>query len=180
MTPVSSVAKYAEQASPNPHLYKHVLPDQKVSLFMDVTSRGHVDDLDDLVRELSAQGISEEDAECLIAFVPMAFARVLLSPLGVKFQDTFLVKDFDSGTSVRGTFANEPIHAAALQVGNTMASGDADSRLRFEQMAATSAEYDVVRQHGLRPHLLDVRRANVPQEIVRTIVYDRPAVGHKR
>lgn len=76
----------------------------------------------------------------------MAFARVLLSPLGVKFQDTFLVKDFDSGNSVRGIFANEPIHAAALQVGRKMASGDADSRMRFEQMAATSAEYDVVRQ----------------------------------
>ncbi len=126
-----------------------MLPDQKVAVFLDVTSRDPVDDLDDLVRELSTHGISEEDAECLIAFVPMAFARVLLSPLGVKFQDTFLVKDFDSGMSVRGDFANEPIHAAALQVGNTMASADADSRMRFEQIAATSAEYDVVRQ--LRP-----------------------------
>ena len=116
---------------------------------MEVTSRDHVEDLDDLVRDLSAQGIAEEDAECLIAFVPMAFARVLLAPLGVKFQNTFLVKDFDSGASVRGNFANEPIHAAALEVAKAMASGDADSRMRFEHMAATSAEYDVVRQ--LRP-----------------------------
>ena len=105
-----------------------------------------VNDLDDLVRELSTHGISEEDAECLIAFVPMAFARALLSPLDVKFQDTFLVRDFDSDASVRGTFANEPIYAAALQVANTMASGDADSRMRFEEMAATSGEYAVVAQ----------------------------------
>ncbi len=116
---------------------------------MDVTSRRRVDDLDDLVRELSVHGIAEDDAKCLIAFVPMAFARVLLAPLGVKFQNTFLVKDFDSGASVRGNFTDEPIHAAALEVAKAMASGDADSRMRFEQMAATSAEYDVVRQ--LRP-----------------------------
>ena len=126
-----------------------MLADKKVHLYMEVTSRGHVDDLDDLVRDLSAHGIAEEDAECLIAFVPMAFARVLLAPQGVKFQTTFLVKDFETGASVRGDFANEPIHVAAIEVAKAMASGDADSRVRFEQMAATSAEYDVVRQ--LRP-----------------------------
>lgn len=127
----------------------HMLPAQSVHLYLEVTSRGHVDDLDDLVHKLSAEGIAEDDAECLIAFVPMAFARVLLAPLGVKFQNTFLVKDFDSGTSARGNFANEPIHVAALEVAKAMASGDAGARMRFEQIAASSAEYDVVKQ--LRP-----------------------------
>ena len=152
-----------------------MLPDQKVGLFMEVTGRGRVDDLDDLVCELSGHGISEEDAECLVAFVPTAFARVLLSPLGVKFQDTFLVKDFDSGASARGTFADEPIHAAALWVAKSMASGDTSSRMRFEQVAATSAEYDVVRQlrqEGESPDgvvLTEALFARVPIEHVQAV-----------
>ncbi|NKI93252.1 hypothetical protein [Rhizobacter sp. SG703] len=132
-----------------------MLPNQKVLLFMQVASRSCFDDLDELVRKLSVHGVEKEDAECLIAFVPMAFAKILLSPLGVKSQDTFLIKDLDSGKASRGVLANEAIYMAALELASVMASGDANSRTRFEQMAAISAEYEVVRQlaadHG-DPH----------------------------
>ncbi|WP_157598129.1 MULTISPECIES: hypothetical protein [unclassified Rhizobacter] len=107
---------------------------------MEVASRSCFDDLDELVQKLSAHGVEEEDAECLIAFVPMAFAKILLSPLGVKFQDTFLIRDLDGGKASRGVLANEAIYTAALELASVMASGDANSRTRFEQMAAISAD----------------------------------------
>jgi hypothetical protein len=56
-------------------------------------------DLDDpdLVRELQRQGLSADDAENAIIFLPLAFARPILVTLGVELSDEYCIRD-DHGT----------------------------------------------------------------------------------
>jgi hypothetical protein len=121
-------------------------PRQKVQIFLDTIARNSHEDLDALVQALVPQDISAEDAECLIAFVPTAFAQVLLSPQGVKFQDAFLIRDFEMKASAKGLLKNQPLYIAAHELAQDMAQGDDASRRRLEQIASTSAEYSVAMQ----------------------------------
>jgi hypothetical protein len=124
---------------------------QKIQRFLDtITSNSH-EDLDALVQALVSQDISAEDAECLIAFVPMAFAQVLLSPQGVKFQDAFLIRDFETNVSAKGLLGDEPLYVSARELAKEMAQGDDDSRRRLEEIASTSAEYSVAMQLAGNP-----------------------------
>lgn len=143
-------------------------PRQKVQLFLDTIARNSHEDLDALVQALLPQDISAEDAECLIAFVPMAFAQVLLSPQGVKFQDAFLIRDFETKVSAKGLLKNEPLYITAHELAKEMAQGDDACKRRLEEVAATSAEYSVAMQlagdqHDLRGIVLtEVVIARVP------------------
>lgn len=119
---------------------------QKVQRFLDTIASNSFEDLDALVQALVSQNISAEDAECLIAFVPMAFAQVLLSPQGVKFQGAFLVRDFETKVSAKGLLSNEPLYVAADELAKEMAQGDDAGRRRLEAVASTSAEYSAAMQ----------------------------------
>jgi hypothetical protein len=96
---------------------------------------------DVLVNLLRREGISAEEAECLLAFVPMAFAHVLLGPMGVRLPSRFQAWDPDTNEKQSGVLKDEPIFAAAVSVAT---KGAADARVRA--VANSSAEWDVVRK----------------------------------
>jgi hypothetical protein len=59
-------------------------------------------------------GLSRDQAERIVAFVPLAFGRQLLSSSGATFSDTFEIHDRDTGRRVRGTLGTEPLYRAAV------------------------------------------------------------------
>jgi hypothetical protein len=95
------------------HLYVHL-----------DTELSDADD-DELAEALVAHEISPEDAERILAFVELAFGRVLLSSSRAVFSDTYLIENPDSGRRVRGRFATEPAYVAAMQYAQAHAGEDA-------------------------------------------------------
>lgn len=73
-----------------------------VERFADLMRERPQADAQALAEALIAQGMGHEEAECLIAFVPMAFARVVLVPLGTTLPLTYEIRDLDTGESARG------------------------------------------------------------------------------
>lgn len=123
-------------------------PREKVTRYIELAEIHQQVDLDELVNLLTCDAIDAEDAECLIAFVPMAFAREILTPLGVGLPTDYLVRNFDTGTSVRGRLDAEPIFVAAkVMAGEMLAAGHTNQRAL--DIAAFSAEMSVVRELSL-------------------------------
>lgn len=102
-------------------------------------------ELDDLIQRLEREDISNDVAECLLAFVPMAFAHVLLAPMGVKLPERFKAWDPDTNDSEFGLLKDEPIFSAALTVASRGLERGEEA-LRVRAVASSSAEWDVVRQ----------------------------------
>jgi len=103
-------------------------------------------EVNDLVDALRCETIDEEEAECLIAFVPMAFAHAVLSPSGVGLPSEFIVRDFDTGESARGRLDEEPIFLAARTMADAMLNAGPSSSDHARGIAATSAEMNVANQ----------------------------------
>jgi len=59
-------------------------------------------------------GLSRDHAERIVAFVPLAFGRQLLSSSEATFSETFEIHDPDTGRRVRGTLDAEPLYRAAV------------------------------------------------------------------
>lgn len=117
-------------------------PTEKVQRYIDIAESSAQVDLDELVDLLVGDAIDMEDAECLIAFVPMAFAHAILAPLGVGLPSGFLVRDFDTGASACGQLNEEPIFMAAKAVAGEMLSAS-QTKQRALDIAACSAEMNV-------------------------------------
>src|SRR5262245_13944949 len=98
-----------------------------VQTYVDLTlSRPSATD-EQLSSALQDAGIATDHAERAIAFVPMAFVRVVLR--GATFPDEFLFRDPDTGRESRGRFIQEPIFLAALKLAEKLGQSD-DSTLR--------------------------------------------------
>src|SRR5262245_9638619 len=72
-------------------------------------------DEDQLVQAMIGKGLSEEEAERALAFVPMAFGRYLLAPFIPVFPDTYEIRDPDSDRRARGELSSEPVYLAAYE-----------------------------------------------------------------
>jgi hypothetical protein len=101
---------------------------------------------DSLVASLTRGGLSAELAERLVAFVPMAFARVVLEQRGARFSDDYEVRDPASGASQYCRLSEEEVYVAARRYA-TWAGSDDERVLRI---AEHSAEMDAARKL-LRP-----------------------------
>jgi len=101
---------------------------------------------DELVTSLRAIDIDDETAECLVAFVPMAFAHVILGDLGVALPSAFLLRDPDTGATARGALQDEPIFRAACVRARTMLESGADGQQSAREIASGSAEWNVIAQ----------------------------------
>ena len=99
---------------------------------------------DEMVESFLADGIDSETAECLIAFVPMAFAHVILGALGVRLPAGFSVNDPSTGQCIHGNLRDEPIFVAAEARAHSMLSGDPDAQKSAEEIAAVSAEWNAI------------------------------------
>jgi hypothetical protein len=120
-------------------------PYEKVQRDIEFTARYQQAELDELVDRLVCNTVDEEDAECLIAFVPMAFAHEILAPLGVGLPSHFLIKDFDTGASARGRLNEEPIFMAARSMAGEMLIVPHTKQKAWD-IAAFSAEMSVARE----------------------------------
>ncbi|HEY1121889.1 MAG TPA: hypothetical protein VGE67_09820 [Haloferula sp.] len=118
---------------------------KKVSRFIEISNESAADDVDHLARLLISNGITETEAEALIAFVPMGFAHELLSGAGVRLPESFLIRDFETGASARGMLNDEPIFTASKTLARLMLE-DPITRPRAIGVAEQSAECAVVRE----------------------------------
>ena len=80
----------------------------QVGLFLELINRLPQAGIEDIAEVLMAHGMTREDAECLIAFVPMAFAHAFLVPAGVRLPGTYLLQGQDSDERLQGQLAEEP------------------------------------------------------------------------
>ena len=117
----------------------------KVSRYVEILLNHPLADLDELLRLLVADGASEIEAEALTALVPMAFARVLLVPMGVSMPETFIIKDIETNRSVRGLLGDQAVFRAATDLARRMFA-DPNREDEAERVAMCSAEYSAVRQ----------------------------------
>jgi hypothetical protein len=118
-------------------------PDQKVNLYLEITRRNPTADLDEISNRLVDQGLSLSDAEALIAFVPMGFAYVLLSPKGVLLSESYQVINPTTGEMRRGLLIDQPIFQAAIETADHM-FGKKDTAETAYAVAKWSAEFDAV------------------------------------
>ena len=77
----------------------------------------------------------------MIAFVPMAFARVVMVPLGTTLPLTYEIRDLDTGESARGQLADEPSFNAGMALAQRWL--DEGREADVHDIAACSSEYQV-------------------------------------
>jgi hypothetical protein len=93
---------------------------------------------DDLAIALRTSGLTESVAERVVAFGTLAFGRVILSsPLlpRLSISEHYVILDPDTGASVRGVIAIDPIFVAAVRYAQSHTSDR-----RWAKVAARSAE----------------------------------------
>ncbi len=124
-------------------------PREKVSLYLDVTRQNPDAELDVLAKALVDEGLTPEDAEALIAFVPMGFGYVLLSSQGVTLSESFEVLDPSTREKRRGFLIDQLIFQAALTTADQMFAESEAVEYAY-QIARSSAEFGAVNRlcHG--------------------------------
>ena len=104
-----------------------------------------------LIDALIATGRSRAEAERLLVFMPIAFARVVLNDLGVMFPGTYRLRTA-SGELVSRRFMAQPVFYAATAVAKM-----GHDRETFLAVAGRSAEFKGVNRalnDGARPQEL--------------------------
>ena len=104
-------------------------------------------DVDDggVLKLLMERGLTEQQAEELTVFVPMAFCRVMLGDSGVTFSEQYILMSYGSGASVTRSLSSQPIYRAALEI----ARGEEKSgvaRNDFLAVAGRTAEFNAISQ----------------------------------
>jgi hypothetical protein len=93
---------------------------------------------------LIESGVQPEMAEKLVMFLPIAYGRVILKKIRIRFSDTFK-HPLNDGTLAEHAFADEPIWRAIVECARDEVSrGIAGEQLL--SVAARSAEFDAVNQ----------------------------------
>jgi len=118
-------------------------PESKVQLYVEVSSKNPNAGLDELAEIIRARGVNAEETECLLAFVPMAFAHVLLSP-PVRVAEGFELRNTETGRAARGVLKDEVFYSIAIAMARDLLSADEHSRRLVLAVASASAELDAV------------------------------------
>lgn len=93
---------------------------------------------------LIESGVQPEIAEKLVMFLPIAYGRVVLKKIGIRFSDSFK-HPLNDGTLVEHAFADEPIWRAIVECAcDEVSRGISGEHLL--SVAARSAEFDAVNQ----------------------------------
>ena len=90
-------------------------PLEAVKLYLGLADKAPDAHDQDLAEGLVSLGLSRDQAERVVAFVPMAFGRQLLSSSAATFSDTFEIHDANTGRRARGVFSTEPLYRAAVR-----------------------------------------------------------------
>lgn len=106
------------------------------------TSNPEADD-GEILRLLVGAGISDAAADRAVAFVPLAFSRVLMAKSGGHFSDDYMQADASGRVSARARLRDDPVFEAALQAAQRA------NRAQMRAIALRSAEIHV-RSKALR------------------------------
>ena len=104
-------------------------------------------------RRIVADGFNRVVAARLIEFLPMAYSRLVLGPLGVRFSKTFLRKSADESISAEQPLSSEPVWNWVLGFARYEVKGGVKAT-DLLAVAARSAEFDAANQlqnKGSRP-----------------------------
>jgi hypothetical protein len=121
-------------------------PADKVRIFVQQATRHSEVNRDRLVNALIDKGISPLDAECLLAFVPIAFTQGLFEGFDVRFQPGYEIRDPQTGVSANGLLQKEPFFIAARRLAAKMVKGDELACKIVMQVAGLSPELDLINQ----------------------------------
>jgi hypothetical protein len=95
----------------------------------------------ELISKLVQGGLGEDEAERVVAFLPIAFGRVVISQVGeVRFSRTYMTED----TGREFELDAEPIYCLALEVAKESYASGILGRERFSEIATRSAELQAV------------------------------------
>jgi hypothetical protein len=102
-------------------------------------------EFDDLIHSLVAGGVTEVEAEALIALVPIAFAHAALADTGVELPSDFLIRNPDTGANVSARLADDSIFQSAHRLAHSMLAAS-PSRRHALKIVGASAEWATIRQ----------------------------------
>lgn len=111
---------------------------------LEVFSRGAGLSEEQLVETLVARGTSSQTAEKLVALVPLAFGRILISHMGKATFPNEAVLETKRGMAKSIDLRREPIFTHALELGTTMYHQG--PRHLFAPAASASAEVGCINQ----------------------------------
>jgi hypothetical protein len=105
-------------------------------------------DDDAIVDALVSLGASNPRANRLVAFIPMAFVRVLLRSMPIRFPETARLYDPDTDSVLPGELrlSDEPIFVEASRLAEEALTHGTLTRAGFEAVAFRSAEAHVINQ----------------------------------
>lgn len=119
--------------------------DAEVKRCVQMMTHGPHAEIHELVRALVAGGITEIEAEALIALVPIGFAHAALDGTGVELPSDFLIRNPDTVEPVRASFAEDPVFQSATRLARNMLATES-SRRDALKIVARSAEWATLRQ----------------------------------
>lgn len=94
---------------------------------------------------LVEDGITEKMAYQLVAFVPLAFTRVLLRDTGVRFSDEYSLINSVSRKAQGRFLSLEPVFVAALKFANDWIQNSRDKNI-FLTIASRNAEFKAINE----------------------------------
>jgi len=102
---------------------------------------------DEAIRErLRALGASVAQADRLVAFIPMAFGRVLLRSMPIRFSDTVVIADAAGKPRRESRLDEEAVFVEARRLAEAAVTEGTLGQEAFSAVALRSAEVDVVNQ----------------------------------
>lgn len=102
------------------------------------TQHTHADD-EELMSIMCTDGVEKKYAKYLVAFIPLAFVRVLLDTQGPTFQPTYQHHNSVTGTYASIPLREQPVYQAAYDVATIWMHQGVD-RQSFFAVAGRSAE----------------------------------------
>jgi len=99
-----------------------------------------------LIEDLIARGLPGREAEKVVALAPLAFGRVLLKGLSIRFADTLLVHHPGTKDAVEVRLDQEPIFVNAMRLAEEAYQYGTMGREGFGAVAFLSPEVDAVNQ----------------------------------
>lgn len=118
--------------------------DAEVKRCVQVMVRHPDAEFDDLAQALLAGGITEIEAEALLALVPIGFAHAVLADAGVELPSSFLIRDPRTGETVQASLADDAIFQASHRLGHSMFAAQS-SRREAARIIGMSSEWATVR-----------------------------------
>jgi hypothetical protein len=99
---------------------------------------------------LTARGATPAEADRFVAYLPLAFGRVLLHGMGIGFSSTVILRNYTTGASREVALDDEEIFVEAARLAEEAHANGTMSREEFSALALCSAEVNAVNNalHG--------------------------------